>query len=52
MTGQQYGQIRERRTSLALHDGTVLPQGWAMELADTKDSIDAYETMTRVAQTA
>ncbi|GAC1407634.1 MAG: LLM class F420-dependent oxidoreductase [Ktedonobacteraceae bacterium] len=32
--------------------GLVLPQGWTMDLAHIKDPIEAYETMTRVAQTA
>jgi F420-dependent oxidoreductase-like protein len=30
----------------------LLPQGWTMDLAQIKDPIAAYETMTRVAQTA
>ncbi len=29
-----------------------LPQGWTMELASIKDPVEAYEAMTRVAQTA
>ena len=32
--------------------GISLPQGWRMELVDIKDPVEAYETMTRVAQTA
>jgi F420-dependent oxidoreductase-like protein len=32
--------------------GLSLPQGWRMDLADVKDPVEAYETMTRVAQTA
>jgi len=32
--------------------GLSLPQGWTMELASIKDPIEAYETVTRVAQTA
>ena len=32
--------------------GISLPQGWTMDLASIKDPVEAYETMTRVAQTA
>jgi len=32
--------------------GLSLPQGWRMDLADINDPVEAYETMTRVAQTA
>lgn len=32
--------------------GVSLPQGWTMDLASIKDPVEAYETMTRVAQTA
>jgi F420-dependent oxidoreductase-like protein len=32
--------------------GVSLPQGWMMDLARIKDPVEAYETMTRVAQTA
>jgi F420-dependent oxidoreductase-like protein len=32
--------------------GIVLPQGLAMDLASIKDPVEAYEAMTRVAQTA
>ena len=32
--------------------GLTLPQGWTMDLAHIKDPVEAYETMTRVAQTA
>jgi F420-dependent oxidoreductase-like protein len=32
--------------------GISLPQGWVMDLASIKDPVEAYETMTRVAQTA
>ncbi len=32
--------------------GINLPQGWTMDLASIKDPVEAYETMTRVAQTA
>ncbi len=37
---------------MSLQFGLSLPQGWTMELADIKDPVEAYETMTRVAQTA
>ncbi len=32
--------------------GVSLPQGWTMDLAGIKDPVEAYETLTRVAQTA
>lgn len=32
--------------------GVSLPQGWVMDLVDIKDPVEAYETMTGVAQTA
>src|SRR5579885_1296475 len=32
--------------------GVIVPQGWRMDLVGIKDPIEAYETMTRVAQTA
>ena len=32
--------------------GVSRPQGWIMDLASIKDPVEAYETMTRVAQTA
>ena len=37
---------------MSLQFGLSLPQGWNMELAGIKDPIEAYEVMTRVAQTA
>jgi len=37
---------------MALTFGVSLPQGWAMDLASITDPIEAYEAMTRVAQTA
>jgi F420-dependent oxidoreductase-like protein len=37
---------------LALKFGLLLPQGWTMDLAGIKDPVEAYETMTSVAQTA
>jgi F420-dependent oxidoreductase-like protein len=37
---------------MALQFGISLPQGWTMELASIKDPVEAYETMTRVAQAA
>src|SRR5260370_7571082 len=37
---------------MALKFGLLVPQGWTMDLARIKDPIEAYETMTRVAQTA
>jgi F420-dependent oxidoreductase-like protein len=31
--------------------GVIVPQGWRMDLVGIKDPVEAYETMTRVAQT-
>src|SRR6266849_1995679 len=37
---------------MSLKFGLSLPQGWTMDLASIQDRVEAYETMTRVAQTA
>jgi len=37
---------------MALQFGVLIPQGWTMDLAGIKDPVEAYETMTKVAQTA
>ncbi|HEY3992879.1 MAG TPA: LLM class F420-dependent oxidoreductase [Ktedonobacteraceae bacterium] len=37
---------------MSLQFGLSLPQGWTMDLASITDPVEAYETMTRVAQTA
>ncbi len=37
---------------MSLQFGLSLPQGWTMDLASIKDPVEAYETMTCVAQTA
>jgi len=37
---------------MTLQFGLSLPQGWPMDLASIKDPVEAYEAMTRVAQTA
>src|SRR6266481_10026726 len=37
---------------MSLKFGLSLPQGWTMDLAGIKDPVEAYEAMTRVAQTA
>src|SRR5215467_8326694 len=37
---------------MTLQYGLLLPQGWTMDLAHIPDPMEAYETMTRVAQTA
>jgi len=37
---------------MTLTFGVLVPQGWTMDLATIKDPVEAYETMTRVAQTA
>ncbi|HET8840273.1 MAG TPA: LLM class F420-dependent oxidoreductase, partial [Ktedonobacteraceae bacterium] len=37
---------------MSLKFGVTLPQGWTMDLTNIKDPVEAYEAMTRVAQTA
>ena len=37
---------------MSLKFGVGLPQGWVMDLAGITDPVEAYEAMTRVAQTA
>lgn len=37
---------------MSMQFGVSLPQGWTMDLASIKDPVEAYEAMTRVAQTA
>ena len=37
---------------MSLKFGLSLPQGWTMELASIADPVEAYEAMTRVAQSA
>ncbi len=37
---------------MSLQFGLSLPQGWTMDLASIKDPVEAYEAMTRIAQTA
>ena len=37
---------------MSLKFGVSLPQGWVMDLVSIKDPVEAYEAMTRVAQTA
>ena len=37
---------------MSLKFGVSLPQGWTMDLVGINDPVEAYETMTRVAQTA
>src|SRR5258707_7922488 len=37
---------------MALKIGLVVPQGWRMDLTHIPDPVEAYETMTRVAQLA
>jgi F420-dependent oxidoreductase-like protein len=44
--------LEKRELFMSLKFGLSLPQGWTMELASIKDPVEAYETMTRVAQTA
>jgi F420-dependent oxidoreductase-like protein len=40
-----------RKLFMSLQFGLALPQGWGMDLA-SEDPVEAYETMTRVAQAA
>ena len=37
---------------MALQFGIIVPQGWRMDLVGIADPVEAYETMTRVAQEA
>ncbi len=37
---------------MSLQFGVSLPQGWTMDLASIADPVEAYQAMTRVAQTA
>lgn len=37
---------------MALKIGVIVPQGWRMDLVGITDPVEAYETMTRVAQEA
>src|SRR5487761_854890 len=37
---------------MTLEYGVFVPQGWRMDLVGINDPVEAYETMTRVAQTA
>jgi F420-dependent oxidoreductase-like protein len=39
-------------TSMTLQFGLLVPQGWRMDLVGITDHVEAYETMTRVAQEA
>jgi hypothetical protein len=37
---------------MVLEFGLIVPSGWDMALADISQPVEAYETMTRVAQEA
>jgi len=37
---------------MAMKYGVIVPQGWRMDLVGINDPVEAYETMTQVAQTA
>lgn len=37
---------------MGMHYGLIIPQGWRMDLVGIKEPVDAYETMTHVAQEA
>src|SRR6266480_169828 len=39
-------------TPMTMKFGVIVPQGWRMDLVGLKDPVEAYETMTHVAQTA
>ena len=39
-------------TPMTMKFGVIVPQGWRMDLVGIQDPIEAYETMTHVAQTA
>jgi hypothetical protein len=39
-----------KETLMALQIGLFVPQGWRMDLLGIADPVEAYETMTRVAQ--
>jgi hypothetical protein len=41
-----------KETLMALQIGLFVPQGWRMDLLGIADPVEAYETMTRVAQEA
>jgi F420-dependent oxidoreductase-like protein len=43
---------RSEGNTMSLNIGLGLPQGWVMDLAAIQDPVEAYEAMTRVAQTA
>jgi F420-dependent oxidoreductase-like protein len=45
-------QRRKDWTHMALQFGLIVPQGWQLDLAGIPDPVEAYEAMTRVAQTA
>src|SRR5881227_2306128 len=44
--------ILEGAIYMTLKFGVMVPQGWRMDLAGIPDPVEAYETMTRVAQEA
>jgi F420-dependent oxidoreductase-like protein len=44
--------LEKRKWFMSLKFGVSLPQGWLMDLVSIKDPVEAYEAMTRVAQTA
>ncbi len=39
-------------TAMTMKFGVFVPQGWRMDLVGIQDPVEAYETMTHVAQTA
>src|SRR3989454_5814223 len=44
--------IESEFTHMTLQFGLLIPQGWRMDLVGITDPVEAYETMTRVAQEA
>jgi F420-dependent oxidoreductase-like protein len=48
----EHARMQEGVSAVSMKFGISLPQGWTMDLASIKDPIEAYEAMTRVAQTA
>src|SRR3989441_4382795 len=44
--------IESEFTHMTLQFGLLVPQGWRMDLVGITDPVEAYETMTRVAQEA
>ncbi len=50
--GEHYTKQQKEITHMAMKFGLLVPQGWRMDLVGIADPVEAYETMTRVAQEA